>query len=50
MAEKKPKNIHLTPDCIKTLSIKAIENNMVFKTYVEKILEELAKSESKKRK
>lgn len=47
---RKPKNIHLSEGCIKTLSIKAIEKNMVFKTYVEKILEDLAKAESKKRK
>lgn len=47
---KKRKNLDLSPDCIKTLSIKAIEKGMVFKTYVEKILEDLAKAESKKRK
>lgn len=39
---KKPKNIHLEEAVIKVLSIKAIECGMVFKTYVEKLLETMA--------
>jgi len=47
---KKAKNIHLTESCIKILSIKAIENGMVFKTYVESLLEAVAGGEKKKKK
>lgn len=45
---KKVKNLHLSEDCIKYFSIKAIENGTVFKLYVENLLEEMAKPKKKK--
>lgn len=39
---KKAKNINLTEKCIETLTIQAVKKRMVFKTYVEEILEKLA--------
>lgn len=41
---KKPKNIHLTEEAIKALSIQAIENGTNFKNHVEAKLEALAKN------
>lgn len=45
---KKAKNIHLSEECVKFLSIQAIENGMVFKTYVESLLEAMVKKKKKK--
>lgn len=42
----KAKNIHLSEDCIKFFSIKAIENGSNFKNYVQDLLEEIAKTKS----
>ena len=39
---KKAKNINLSEKCIETLTIQAVKKKMVFKTYVEEILEKLA--------
>lgn len=40
---KKAKNLHLSEDCIKYFSHLAIEEGTVFKLYVEKLLEGMAK-------
>jgi predicted DNA binding CopG/RHH family protein len=39
------KNIDLSDEAVKALSIQAIENGTNFKNYVEAILEELAKTQ-----
>ena len=41
---KRPKNIHLSEEAIKALSIQAIENGTNFKNYVESKLEALAQT------
>ena len=41
---KKPKNIHLTEEAIKALSIMAIEEGTNFKNFVETHLEALSKT------
>lgn len=38
----KAKNINLTEKCIETLTIHAVKKKMVFKTYVQDVLEKLA--------
>jgi hypothetical protein len=43
------KNIDLSYEAVKALSIQAIENGTNFKNYVEAVLEELAKTGEKKR-
>lgn len=47
---KKPKNIHLSEEAIKALSIQAIRENTNFKNYVEAKLEALAKTLEQKNK
>ena len=47
---KKAKNIHLSEDAIKSLSIMAIENGTNFKNYVESLLEAWAGEKKKKKK
>lgn len=42
----KAKNIHLSEDCVKYLSIKAIENGTNFKNYVEGLLEAMSQTQS----
>lgn len=42
----KAKNIHLSEDCVKHLSIKAIENGTNFKNYVESLLESMSQTQS----
>ena len=41
---KKPKLIHLSPECIETLTIVAIKQKRVFKTFCEEFLEKLAET------
>lgn len=45
--EKKPKQLDLTESCIKTLAKVAIDNDKVFKTFCEEVLENLAKKHQK---
>ena len=45
---KKAKNIHLSEQCLKYLSIKAIEKGTNCKNYIEQILEKLAQKHDKK--
>lgn len=38
------KNLDLTPDCIKAITIEAVEEGTVFKLHAEKILENYAQN------
>ena len=42
MANKKRKNIDLSPDAVKVLTIEAVKQGTVFKLFVEKQLEDIA--------